>query len=207
LASSIWYSVTLNDGFFVAAIIAQPRAIHSDAFNVLETWSIPNVDYMIYWTDGIRVVPPTTSIECNLIFWFYTYTIKNSNNYYNLESVGSIILTYYSLFILWLKSTSSTKYSTLIFASLFELSTLRYFSIASNNLRELFLFSIGLRPPDYYSKISQYLINVVQSKSRAPKFLSLTYAIIVAFSLVNDATNADVLEWPISTNATYLGTV
>ena len=162
---------------------------------------------MIYWTDGIRVVPPTTSIECNLIFWFYTYTIKNSNNYYNLDSVGSIILTYYSLFILWLKSTSSTKYSTLIFESLFELSTLRYFSIASNNLRELFLFSIGLRPPDYYSKISQYLINVVQSKSRAPKFLSLTYAIILAFSLVNDATNADVLEWPISTNATYLGTV
>jgi hypothetical protein len=65
------YSVTRNEGFFVAAIIAQPLAILSLALSVRETFSTFNVLVNIYYIAGIRVAPPTTSTLCILIFKFY----------------------------------------------------------------------------------------------------------------------------------------
>lgn len=105
----------------------------------------------------------------------------------------------------WLKSTSSIKYSTLTGASELAERTFLYFSMASNILIMAFLESFNLNPPDCSSNKAEYFSNTAQSKSRAPNDLSFTWATIYAFSLVNDPTNADVFEWPKSTNATYLG--
>lgn len=93
-----------------------------------------------------------------------------------------------------MKSSSSTKYSTLIGASELADNIFLAFSIDSNNLNLPLAFLRTLNPPDYYSNYVANFSKINQSISLAPKFLSFTYATTYAFSLQNDPTNAENLE-------------
>ena len=59
----MWYSVTRNEGLFMAAIMAHPREMHSLALRVRLTLSTEKSFWMMAYTAGMRVAPPTTSTE------------------------------------------------------------------------------------------------------------------------------------------------